>query len=84
MMDAKEHAARRCLPLGAVLAASLGAVETLSQRRRQVEEMSAEQRDELFRNEQQFRDLPPQDSSGSETSTSRSKTLPTGKNSAPR
>ena len=36
-------------------------METLSQRRRQVEEMSAEQRDDLFRSEQQFRALPPQE-----------------------
>ena len=51
---------RHCLAV-AVLAASLGAVETLSQRRRRVEEMSAEQREELFRSEQQFRALPPQE-----------------------
>jgi hypothetical protein len=38
-----------------------GAVETLSQRRRQVQAMSAEQRDDLFRSEQQFHALPPQD-----------------------
>ena len=49
------------LAIAAALAASLGAVETLSQRRRQVEEMTAEQREELFRNEQQFRALSPQD-----------------------
>ena len=49
------------MAVGAVLAASLGAVETLSQRRRQVEAMSAEQRDDLFRNEQQFRALPPEE-----------------------
>ena len=42
-----------------VLVVSLGAVETLSQRRRQVEEMSAEQREELLHNEQQFRALSP-------------------------
>ena len=36
-------------------------METLSQRRRQVEAMSAEQRDDLFRSEQQFRALPPQE-----------------------
>ena len=35
----------------------LPAVESLSQRRRQVEEMPAEQREELFRSEQQFRAL---------------------------
>ena len=39
-------------------AASAGAVETFAQRRRQVEEMSAEQRDDLFRSEQQFHALP--------------------------
>ncbi|MGO9112250.1 MAG: hypothetical protein ACLP9L_23730 [Thermoguttaceae bacterium] len=50
-----------CLVIAALLAASLGAMETLSQRRRQVEEMSAEQLDELFRSEQQFHDLSPQD-----------------------
>ncbi len=50
-----------CLAIAAVLAASLGAVETLSQRRRRVEEMSAEQRDELFSSEKEFRALSPQD-----------------------
>ena len=55
MMDAKKLLG--LLAVGALLAASLGAVETLAQRRRQLEEMSAEQREELFRNEQQFRDL---------------------------
>jgi len=58
-MDAKRLL--RVLAASAVLAASLGAVETLSQRRRQVEEMSAEQRDDLFHSEQQFRALPPQE-----------------------
>jgi hypothetical protein len=46
-----------CLAIAALLAASLGAVETISQRRRRVEEMSAEQRDELFRSEKEFRVL---------------------------
>jgi|SRR5271157_5111048 len=50
-----------CLAIVALLAAGLGAVETLSQRRRRVEEMSTEQLDELFRSEQQFRDLSPED-----------------------
>ena len=49
------------LAIVALLAAGLGAVESLAQRRRLVEEMSAEQRDELFRGEQQFRALPPQE-----------------------
>ena len=49
------------LLIGALLAASLGAVETLSQRRRRVEAMSAEQREELFRSEQEFRKLPPEE-----------------------
>lgn len=39
----------------------LGTVETLSQRRQRVEEMSAESLDDLFRNEQQFRALSPQE-----------------------
>ncbi len=47
--------------LVAVLAASLGAVESLSQRRRRVEAMSAEQLDGLLRAEQQFHALSPQD-----------------------
>ncbi len=59
MMDAKKLLG--LLAVGAVLAASLGAVETLSQRRRQLAEMSAEQREELFHNEQQFGDLTPQE-----------------------
>jgi hypothetical protein len=46
---------------GMVLAASLGAVETLAQRRRRVEAMSAEQREALFRSEQLFHDLSPQE-----------------------
>jgi len=46
------------LALGAVLVASLGAVETLAQRRRRVEQMSAEQREELLHNEQEFHRLP--------------------------
>ena len=57
----KSIATRRFLPAllaAALLAAALGAVDTLSQRRQRVEAMSAEQRDELFRAEQQFRALP--------------------------
>jgi hypothetical protein len=46
---------------GVVLVASPGPVETLSQRRRQVEQMSAEQREDLLRSEQQYRALSPQD-----------------------
>jgi hypothetical protein len=64
MMHAKPPAARRlvvlCLAIG-VLAVSLGAVETLSQRRRRVEAMSPEQREELFRREKDFRALPPEE-----------------------
>jgi len=48
------------LAIIAVLVASLGAVETLAQRRRRVEEMSAEQREELLHNEQQFRTYLPE------------------------
>jgi hypothetical protein len=59
MMDAKKFLG--CLAVGALLAASLGTVETLAQRRRQVEAMSVEQRDDLFRSERQFRDLPPEE-----------------------
>ena len=61
MMAARIPTGRREWPSAAVLIAGLGAVETLSQRRRRVEEMSAEQLDELFRNEQQFRALSPQE-----------------------
>ncbi len=50
-----------CLALAALLAATLGAAETLAQRRRRVEAMSVEQRDELFRNEKDFRGLPAAD-----------------------
>ncbi|MGA2253213.1 MAG: hypothetical protein ABSG53_01010 [Thermoguttaceae bacterium] len=49
------------LAAAAVLVASLGAVETLSQRRRQLEKMSAEQCEDLLRNEHDFRALSPQD-----------------------
>jgi hypothetical protein len=55
---------RRLLGLllaGGLLAITLGAVETLAQRRRRVVEMSAEQREELFRNEQHFRALSAED-----------------------
>lgn len=58
-MDAKKLLG--VLAVGVLLAASLGTVETLSQRRRQVEAMSAEQREDLFRNEQQFHALPSQE-----------------------
>ena len=68
MRDAKGPLDVRDVPSGnggggpaVVLAASLGAVETLSQRRRRVEKMPAEQRDDLFRSEQEFRDLSPQE-----------------------
>ncbi len=64
MRDARKSTARRLLMAivaGVVLAASLGAVETFSQRRRRVEKMSAEQREALFRSEQLFHDLLPQD-----------------------
>lgn len=59
MMDAKKVFG--FLAAGVLLAASLGAVETIAQRRQRVAEMSAEQRDDLFRNEQQFRALSPQE-----------------------
>jgi hypothetical protein len=49
------------LALAVVLAAGLGAFGTLSQRRRQLEEMSAEQREDVLRAEQQFHALSPQD-----------------------
>jgi hypothetical protein len=59
-----EQSARRMLVacLGALfLVASLGAVETLAQRRRRVEAMPPEQLEELFRCEKEFRDLPPEE-----------------------
>ena len=59
MRDAKKLLGM--LAAGGLLFASLGAVETLSQRRRQVEEMPAEKRKDLFRCEQQFRALTPQE-----------------------
>ncbi len=49
------------LALAVVLAVGLAAFGTLSQRRRQLEEMSAEQREDVLRAEQQFHALSPQD-----------------------
>jgi len=64
-MDVKLHGYRRellgCLGIATVLVASLGAVETLSQRRRQLDGMSAEQLDDLIHNEEQFRKLSQQE-----------------------
>ncbi len=45
--------------IAVLLVVGLGAVETLSQRRQRVQEMSAEQREDLFQNERQFRALAP-------------------------
>ena len=59
-MDAKRKVLR-LLAVVALLTACLGAVETLSQRRKRVEEMSVEQREDLFHSEQQFRALSPQE-----------------------
>jgi hypothetical protein len=46
---------------GLFMLATLGAVESLAERRRRVEQMPPQQREELFRNEKKFRGLPLED-----------------------
>jgi hypothetical protein len=61
MKDRLQSKCLVCLFIAAMLVASMGAVETLAQRRRQVQAMSNEQLNELFRSKENFDKLLPQD-----------------------